>query len=404
MTQHPQPRSTPRFTQIIHDALAHWQSRTAALDDDLIQALDADRENLFRLVEFGLGLAETQRETAVVIRQSFHFIERRGYWREWTPFLEKAIAGCTDEHAPLKLRLLNQLGQFHRFMRQLAPALAAHKEAETLARRLENKQMLAESHCYLSGLYLRQREYDKAETYGVSALDKFTEAGASEWWLAVTLSTLGELARSRGNLSLAEERLSQAVSYWRSLDDPVRIARALNDLAIVFLKAEQLGQAQRCYGEAAALLEPTNNELDKVMVQINLGVLYFKQERWTKAETAFRQADSTYLRWSPHIFYKALVANNLGNVLLKQERLGEAVSYLKNAITLWQQAEDDLERANTIGTLAEALVAQKKQSDALPLYEEAIDLLAKHPDDAWAKELREKFVAQRKGIQVTAKD
>ncbi len=393
----------PQFIENIIAGLAYWQAQTAELDDRAISQLDAERQNLYRIVQYGLELPQTWRDTAVVILQSFNFVERRGYWREWIPVLEKAIAESDEEYSPVKFRLLNQLGQLYRFVMQWPPALAAHEAAETIARQLENEQMLAESHCHLSELYLRQRQYDKAEQYGLAALNRFTKVGAPERWLAVTLSTLGELARFRGNFALAEERLFQAISHWRLLNEPVRIARALSDLAVTFLVAEKLERAERCLTEVAALLEPTGYELDKVMVQINFGLLHFKQESWIEAELAFRKADSSYLRRSPHIYYRALVANNFGNVLLKQGRLAEAASCLQDAISLWRQANDNLELGNTLGTLAETLVAQEQYTDAMPLYEEAITLLSDFPDDARAKELQEKFLGQRKATIIKAK-
>lgn len=392
-----------QFVENIVAGLTYWQEQTSQLDEQAIAELDVQRQNLYRIVRYGLVLPQTWLDTAVVTLQSFDLIEQRGYWQEWIPILEKAIAHCNGEHLYLKFKLLNQLGQLYRSMRQLPSALAAHEEAEAIAQSLGDEQVLAESHCNLSELYLRQRKYKEAEQYGLDALTKFTSIGAGERWLAITLDTLGELARFRGDLSLAEERLSQAVSYWCLLNEPVRMARALNDLAVTFLAAEKFEQARQCYTKVAALLEPTINELDKVMVQINLGVLYFRQEQWIEAESFFRKADSSYLRRSPHTYYQALVANNLGNVLLKQERLEAATSYLQNAITLWRQIGDKLELANTLGTLAEAVAAQGRRADAIPLYEEAVVLLSGFPEDAWAGALQEKFVAQQKAMKTKTK-
>lgn len=393
----------PQFVESILVGLTYWRERTAHIDDQVIGELDAERQNLHRIVRYGLVLPQTWQSAAAVILQSFNFVERRGYWREWIPVLEKAIARCDKEHIPVKFKLLNQLGQLYRFVLQWTPALAAHEEAETIAQQLGDEQKLAESYCHLSELYLRQRQYSKAEKYGLAALARFMKIDATERWIAITSSTLGELARFRGDLAQAEERFSQAISYWRILNEPVRIARVLNDLAVAFTTAAKFEQAEKCLKETILLLGPTPNELDKVMAQINFGLLHFRRENWIGAEAAFRKANSSYLQKSPHIFYRALVANNLGNVLLKQDRLEDAASYLQDAITLWRQADDKLELANTLGTLAETLVAQRRQEEAIALFEEAIDLLSEYPDDTWVQKLQQNFMAQQKAIRTGVK-
>ena len=403
MTDTKPPSPSAQFIRSIKGAIAYWRKRTQEMDDNTIRRLDAERQNIFQAVQFGLVPPQTWRDAAMVVLQTFDLIEQRGYWQEWIPVMEMAITHCADDQLHLKVKLLNQLGQFYRFLWQLVPALAAHKEAETIAQQLRDEQMLAESHCSLSELYLRQRQYDKAEQYGQSALTQFTNVDVEEKWLAATLNTLGELARFRGDLLLAEKRLSQAAAHWRSLNKPVRIARTLNDLAVTFLAAGKFEQAHQCYIEVVTLLEPTTNELDKVMVQINLGVLYFRQEKWIEAEAVFRKADSACIQQSPNIYYQALIANNLGNVLLKQNRLEEAALYLHNAAAFWRQTGDNLELANTLGTLAETTIAQKRVLDAIPLYEEAIEILSDIPDDARAENLQKSFVAQQEAIQFTSK-
>lgn len=386
----------PQFIENIVASLTYWEGRTAHIDEPDIRELNRERRNLYRIVQYGLVLQQTWRSAAIVILQSFYFIERCGYWHEWIPVLEKALAWGEDEHVLLKFKLMNQLGQLHCFARQWAPALVAHKAAEKIAEQLGDEQMLAECYCHLSKLYLGQRKYDQGEKYGLSALQWFTDANAGERWIAITLSTLGELARLHGDLLLSEERLAQAVSYWRLIDEPVRTAHALNNLATTFLAAGKLVQAEQCLKEVVVLLGTTANELDKVLVHINLGGLDFRRENWIGAEAAFQEANSSYLRRSPYIYYRALVATNLGNVLLKQGRLEEATAYLQDAVSLWRSADDNLELANTLGALAETLVSRGQSLDAIPLYEEAVTLLSYFSNNAWAKELHEKFTKQRK--------
>ena len=130
-------------------------------------------------------------------------------------------------------------------------------------------------------------------------------------------------------------------------------------------------------------------------MQNNIGFLYYKQGRWPAAEAAFRQADTDYLRRSPNFHLQAQVANNIGNTLIKQAKFESAVSYLRQAVDLWLQADDKLELANTSGSLAEALAGQGNTNQALAHFEEALALLAHFPDDTWAVRLRSDFRQQQ---------
>lgn len=280
-------------------------------------------------------------------------------------------------------------------MRQLSQAIKTHHTAEAIAQQQGDSQALAEAHFNLSECYWQSRDYDKAEHYGLLALEQFNQLNAHLKWCAATLNTLGMVAWWRGDLTLAEQRLSKAVDYWRIGGQPTEQARILNNLAGMLRAAKKYEKALQHLDEAGQQLTLTASELDKTMVDITRGGLYYDLQQWSKAEAAFRQADSAYLARSGHIYYQALVAQGLGNVLLKQGRLIEAEGYLRSSLTLWQQVKDDLMMANTIGTLAEALAAQGQSAEAILLYDEALTHLARYPHDAWAGKLQTEFKVQK---------
>lgn len=395
MFQEARQNPSSEFIQSIKAGIAYWHKQTYRLSPEAITILDQQRQNLYRLVQFGMKLPQTWEGAANIALQAFDLVEQRGYWQEWIPVMQQAIAACSDENSHLKFRLLNRLGQLHRLNRQLSASVKVHQAAEVIARQLDNEQMLAEVYYNLSEAYLRKHEYSEAERYGVAALSRFNKLESEKKWVPAVLNTLGEIARFRGDLDVSERRLSQAVDLSRALNRPVYLVRFLNNLALTLQVAGRFDEASQCLIEAATSLGPATNEFDKAMIQINLGVLHFKQKQWTEAEAAFREADSSYLQRSGHVYYQALTANNLGNVLLKQKRFAEAESYLRRAIPLWKQASDDLELANTVGSLAEVLVAQGQVDAAIALYSEAIALLQQFLDDAWAKQLLDRFNAQR---------
>lgn len=389
---------SPQFVQSVRANVAYWRRRTGRLDRPALAQLEVDRPNLLRAAEFGLALAETWRETADVILQTFPFVEQGGHWREWIPVLERALASCGPADLALCGRLLDQLGIFYRLDWRLEAAIQTHRQEEQIGLEGGDERRLAYARHNLSEAYRQRGQYEQAEGVGRAALDGFKALGEPVSTVGAALVNLGMIAQARGQMGTAVERLQEAVDLWRRLDQPVALGRSLKNLAIVLEVAGRPGEALPLYQEALAVLAITDSELDKVQVELSLGTLYFRQGQLDKAEAAFWRADSLYLRQSGHTYYQALAANNLGNVFLAQDRLAEAESCLQGSLFLWRQVEAPVMLANTLGALAEVAVAQAQLEVACSRYDEAIALLAGFPEDDWACHLREKFTAARESL------
>jgi tetratricopeptide (TPR) repeat protein len=378
---------SPQFIASLTNALTYWQRQTQNLDDTGIIEIDPERHNLHQVVVWGLDLRQTWELAAGVALQAFSLAERRGYWQEWLEVLNRALFKCPATAYRLQGQLLNRVGDLHRYSHQLEEAIEAHKQAEALAQQQGDKLALGEAHNRLCWDYLETREYMEAEQHSLSALETFTHLGVKDDLLTNTYWALGSTARRRGNITLALERLTYAATLGRTNQQPTYLARILNELAVTLQEAASYEEALACLTEALKVLEATASERDKVEVQLNMGVLLFRQQQWAKAEIAFLQAiSSSYLLRSGEIPLQALLANNLGNVLLKQGRLVEAETQLQYAWQLWLETQDYLSRANTMGSLAELYAKQGKVTTAVSLFKQAIQLLKLYPDDAFAQE------------------
>lgn len=377
----------PSFVASLRASINYWNEHTQNLDDSLIIEIDPDRQNLYEAINIGLELPETWKISTEVALQIFYLVERRGYWQEWLEVLNKALAHSPATAYHLQGQLLNRIGELHRFSRQLEEAIEVHKQAEALAQQQGDELALAEAHYRLCWDYLETREYAEAEQYSLSALETFTHLGVKDDLLTNTYWALGSIARRRGNITLALEWLTYAATLGRTRQQPTHLARILNELAVTLQEAASYQEALVCFKEALKVLESTASERDKVEVQLNMGVLFFRQQQWAKAEVAFLQAiSSSYLVRSGEIPLQAILANNLGNVLLKQGRLVEAEAQLQHAWQLWLETQDYLSQANTMGSLAELYAKQGKVTKAVSLFKQAMQLLKLYPDDAFAQE------------------
>ncbi|MBK8989585.1 MAG: tetratricopeptide repeat protein [Chloroflexi bacterium] len=130
------------------------------------------------------------------------------------------------------------------------------------------------------------------------------------------------------------------------------------------------------------------------MIEVSYGGALYEQGRYDEAEAAFHRANSPYLQQSSYFYHRAIVAQCLGNTFLAQNRLVESSLHLEESARLWRQCDDKLMLANTLGTIAELYARQGKTDGAIVLYDEALALLSRYSDDAWAKKLTADFRQQ----------
>jgi tetratricopeptide (TPR) repeat protein len=387
-----------RFRQSIAANLAYWQGQIERLTDAGTDEFIAEQANLILAVELGVELPATQEKTAELLLLAYRFIERCGYWPRWLSLFEKVTAVDLERSPLLNARLLNRQGQLARLMRQTEIAIALHQQAERIAQAAGSRQALAEIWFNLSIDHWQCRDYEQADAYGRRALHIFQTAPENQRWQASMLNTLGLISQHRDRLAEAQERLWQSAALWRQFDEPTELARVLNNLANTCLDQGHLEAAHHYYQEALEHLAPTGSVLDKAEVLVNLGALYYKWAQYGKSEIALRQADSPAVRRSGYFRLRALLTQNLGNTLLKLEQVAEAEKCLRQSLALWQQLGDELMLANTVGTLAEALVAQGQVETAVVHFDNALRLLDKFPANRWAQSLKEEFLTGKSTI------
>lgn len=266
------------------------------------------------------------------------------------------------------------------------------------AERLENASLVATAAYQLSSDYLEMRDFEKAEHWGLQALETFERLAPRSGDHAKVLNILGSTARWQGDFALALERYREAIACWRSLDNAGDLATTLLNLAEALQAIERFDEALPIYSEAISLMAAAGSERRVVWAKTNLAALYYRMGEYARAEATFREIDLVYLRKSGDIYFQAVVANGLGNVLLARKRLEAAESYLRQSQSFWLELDDEINLANTVGTLAEALVAQGKLKEAIHLFDEACALLAGHPEHDWARKLLDGFRKARAAV------
>lgn len=390
----------PFWEQVMAN-LDYWRERLAELTEEALGLLDGERGNIVRAIQVGMEQAESWETAVAVAQQTFIFVERRGFWREWLPLLSQIVGRWPENNLATKCVFLNQLGYFYQLNRDLALAVETHRKSEALAKQLGDGFAQALAWYQLSSDYYQLRQFETSAEIGEAALAGFRQATRSDSqkrYLAATLNQLGITVRASGDLELARLYLMEAIELWEEQEKPVELARSWQNLAIVVEELGEVALALSYYKNAQALLAPLTHQVDKARVALSLGSLYYNQKAWPEAQAAFEQA-ADYLGDQPgYEYFLALTANNLGSVLLEQGAYGEAETRFRTAVKLWEVADDEVSLANSLGGLGRAVAAQQGRETAVSYYEEALQLLAQYPNDTRAQRFQQEILAaQREG-------
>ncbi len=382
-----------QFARTVEANLAFWEAQAESLQDHPWD-LAGERANLYRAIDFGLVLPRSRPQAAALAVRYARLMENGGFWHEWRPLLERITGDETDYGAETLGAALNWQGYFYLLDRRFDEALDAHRRQERLGRESGRPLEIAMAHYGLCHAYWRLRDYEQAKHFGEQALAGYLACGAEATKLAEAHNMLGLVAQLGGEAEGSAGHLRQAIHILRQLDEPIRLARTLKNLALTLESMGEPESALTAYQEAAGLLADAENELEKSMVELSLGTLYFNQDMINEAEAAFLRANSAYLRRSGPRYYQALAANNLANVYLRRGELERAEAYLLEAIDKWQQANANVYLAMSLLGLAEVRQNQDDTEAAEPLLRQALSIVEEYPQDAFACQLQEELERQ----------
>ncbi|MCA9938116.1 MAG: tetratricopeptide repeat protein [Anaerolineales bacterium] len=383
------------FAQDVAANLHYWQTYLGERTTDDKHDFSLERLNLIYAVEFGLSLPQTAAITWDLLLTLYVLVEQAGYWTEWIPLYERATQ--QTGHIPTELhgRLLLRLGALYRLTRQLTPAIQTHQSAAQVAQILDDQYLLASVWANLSEDYRYKRAYHEAEQYARQSLAVFRRYEAG-YEAACVHNTLGLLFWGQRDWSTAEFHLRQALEMGGRMLHVGMLARWLNNLAIILQNLEKFDEAQFYYEQARNYLEGAADTRAHLDVLLSYGSFYAKQKHWHKAQSIFQEVEITLRQKRLHLpAYSALVAYNLGNVLLYQNKLDEAARKLQESIVLYRELPEQIMLARALGTLGELFLAKGRHEDAQPLYNEAITLLLVESHNPEAQQLRQALEKQR---------
>lgn len=378
------------YERAVRANLRLWRQRLldgAALSD----RWEMQKGAVWQAVADGLAFTSAQEEAAMLAVDSASIIERWGLWAEWLPLLETAVA--LNLPPDITVRLLLVQGRSYFLNRSFEDAARLQENALALAEAHRLTPLVASAHFHLTNTWLGSKAYTQARQHGADALRLLLPTPSTT--LASLFVTLGLIELETGDYAASEAQFQQALALWSGLNQPTQMARTCLNLGLLYQRQNRLERTRACYELAYAVLAPTASEVDKLKVLNGLGTLHFALKELPQAEAVFRQGVTAAQAMTGLFHLRGSLTHNLGNTLLALARWEESRFYLEKSIQLWQQANDEIEQANSIGTLGEWYELREEWATAVTYYDQALLLLGPYPGHQWAQHLAALFRAAR---------
>lgn len=380
------------YERAVRANLRLWRQRLLAADAT-VDRWEVQKGAVWQAVADGLAIAAAQEEAAQLAADTAVIIERWGIWMEWLPLLETAVTLNLPPDVTVRLLLVE--GRSYFLNRSFADATHLQEAALALAAAHRLTPLVASAHFHLTTTCLGSKAYDQARQHGAAALRLLLSTPSTT--LASLFVTLGLIELETGDYATSEAQFQQALALWSGLNQPTQMARTCLDLGMLYQRQNRLERTRACYELAYAVLAPTASEVDKLKVLNGLGAVHFALKELPQAEAVFRRGAAAAQEMSGLFHLRGSLTHNLGNTLLALARWEESRFYLEKSIRLWQQANDEIEQANSIGTLGEWYELREEWATAVSHYDQALVLLDAYPAHRWAQHLATLFCAARTG-------
>ena len=203
--------------------------------------------------------------------------------------------------------------------------------------------------------------------------------GETHGYYMATLYMLGTAHANTGETDEAESLYRQAIGVGGRVEARYKIFLAQSDGALGLLLIRKAA-----YAEAESLLLQSETIYREVMggdqnysvgtIKSNLGLLYFLQGDYAKAEEQDRKALELIQKYmGPEQPSAASTAATLGLTLTREGKAIEAESYLREALAIRKKVlpEGDFMIPYAASALGECLIVQKRYAEAEPLLSES---------------------------------
>lgn len=310
-------------------------------------------------------------------------MEQAGHRADWTSLLESALETCrTHADTEGEAILCYHLGTLYRLQARFKDADAAFTKSACCHAELGDQIGYARvvgRHAYLAWT---QRDFTTARRLAEACLvDHETTMGDEDNKIrAYAYLVIGALMFDAQQFAEAERHFSASLVLWQQTGDQRMTAIMLSNRAITLQELGRYDAAINDYQDALRIHHAIEDTTGWAITQMNLGILYRRQQSYTAALTCYRQAETVFLETN-NVLLLARLYNNIGEVRRDLAQWSQAESAYRSSLTHWATVQNVAEQINTLDNLIAALLSQRRFGEAQIRLDEATALLPLIVDD-----------------------
>ena len=221
-----------------------------------------------------------------------------------------------------------------------------------------------------------QQQYNRAEQYGLKALQKYAPSNPEK---ADCLNTLGCIYVRLGDVKNAAHYAKQSVEIELKGGDDDRISSSMNTLAGIYMAGYQAKEAEQIILQALEHANRVDNPGRKAIILGMASEIYHTLGDDSKALPYAEQAYEIerQLGREPKM---AIRLSQKGSALLGLHRYKEAEDIYREIAPKLKEMGDYHSYAIALNRLGMSLLCQERQREAIPYYKEAAGLFSKMGD------------------------
>jgi signal transduction histidine kinase/DNA-binding response OmpR family regulator len=276
-------------------------------------------------------------------------------------------------------------------------AMVVLEEGMVLAKRSDNKIMIASLLNVMGNIRREQNQFEPALGYYLESVKLFEELHDNPG-LAQALSNVGNLHNLMNQPEKAVAYAEQSLTISRAAGLKSSVAYAHRLIGRIRRKQGNLDEALRSYQEAITLFTALGSRRDVGETHISIGNIYFDQEKLDAASREYANA-LKIVKQIPDTLLLAYAYSALGQSLVVLNRHSDAARYLDSAITVARKKA--LTHLEMDGMLALSELYEKDGDYRLSQqyyknYVALRDTLAERQNKRAAIELEERYQSEKK--------
>ncbi|HEY9433463.1 MAG TPA: CHAT domain-containing tetratricopeptide repeat protein [Blastocatellia bacterium] len=191
---------------------------------------------------------------------------------------------------------------------------------------------------------------------------------------AQTLTSIGEVYRSLGEMQKALEKYHESLPISRAAGDRRGEAQTLNNIGLVYWSLGDMQKALEKYNEALPLRQALGDRRGKAATLYSIGMVYWSMGDMQKALEKYNEALTIYQAAGDHMG-EATTLNNIGIVYRSLGDMQKALEKYNESLPIYQAAGERSREALLLDSFGQVYQSLGEMQKALEKYNEALPII-----------------------------